>query len=393
MERSSNGTILTTHTGSLPRTPELLQLLVAKEGGLPYDHDRFEDTVRSEVARVVREQAGAGIQIVNDGEQGKASFVTYRLQRLSGFELVDTASLPPGSGLGMAEADDFPEFYASMWQWGAAGGRGAAPPPQTLCCTDSIGWSDFSEVERDIANLQAATEQVEAAEVAEVFMTAISPATYAPPNLHYQSEADYLDALADAMAREYAAIVEAGFVLQIDAPDLTTMFRLTHMTRSEHQAALAMRVAAINRAVRDLPPDRIRVHVCWGADEAPHHLDIPLHDIVGPLLELRPHGLAVPGANGRHSHEWAVWREVDLPDEKVLIPGVIDSTSNIIEHPDAVAERVERYARVVGPDRLIAGVDCGFGTVAQVGQVDPRITMAKLRSLADGAAIAAAAVW
>jgi 5-methyltetrahydropteroyltriglutamate--homocysteine methyltransferase len=387
MKRSDNGTILTTHTGSLPRRPELLEMLLAKEAHQPYDHALYETTVRREVDRVVREQTAAGIDIVNDGEQGKATFVTYRLQRLSGFELVDAAGAPPGDLGGMAEADEFPEFYAKMWQWGAGV---ADPPAQVLCCTGPVAWFDFSEVERDIDNLRAATAGVDAT---EVFMTAISPATYAPPNLHYPSEGEYLDALADAMSREYAAIVEAGFVLQIDAPDLTTMFRLTHMTRQEHQSALAMRVDAINRAVRGLPPDRIRVHVCWGADEAPHHLDIPLEEIVGALLQLQPHGLAVPGANGRHSHEWAVWKEVDLPDEKVLVPGVIDSTSNIIEHPEAVAERIVRYSQILGPQRVIAGVDCGFGTVGAVAQVDPKIVLAKLRSLTEGASIAAAEVW
>jgi 5-methyltetrahydropteroyltriglutamate--homocysteine methyltransferase len=389
MERSSPGRFLTTHTGSLPRPPMLLELLLAKESRQPYDQALFEETVGAEVDRVVHEQAAAGLDVINDGEQGKASFVSYRLQRLSGFELVDTGAVPSGPGGGMAEADDFPEFYARLWQWGAVN-PDAAPPPQTLCCTGPIGWEDFSEVERDIDNLRAATADTAAA---EVFMTAISPATYAPPNLHYDSEEAYLDALADAMAREYKAIVDAGFVLQVDAPDLTTMFRLTHMTALEHQAALALRVDAINRAVRDLPPDRVRVHVCWGADEAPHNLDIPLKDIVTPLLRLRPNGLAVPGANGRHSHEWQVWKDVTLADEKVLIPGVIDSTTNIIEHPEAVAERIVRYAETAGPERIIAGVDCGFGTVAQVGQVDARIVNAKLRSLAEGAAIAAGQVW
>ncbi len=389
MERSTAGRILTTHTGSLPRPRELLELLLKKEAYLPYDEAVFEDTVRVEVARAVREQAAVGLDVINDGEQSKASFVSYRLQRLSGFELVDVADVPGGAG-GMAEADDFPEFYARLWQWGGGNAQSDAPPTQTLCCTGPIGWANFSEVERDIENLRAATAEVA---TAEVFMTSISPATYAPPNLHYETEGAYLDALADAMRREYTAIVDAGFVLQIDAPDLTTMFRLAHMTHDDHQAALALRVDAINRAVRDLPPDRVRVHVCWGADEAPHNLDVPLNDIVARLLQLRPHGLAVPGANGRHSHEWRVWKDVSLPDDKVLVPGVIDSTTNIIEHPEAVAERIVRYASAVGPERIIAGVDCGFGTVAQVGQVDARVVTAKLRSLAEGAAIAAPQVW
>jgi 5-methyltetrahydropteroyltriglutamate--homocysteine methyltransferase len=383
MERSTSDRILTTHTGSLARRPELRDLLAAKEGGRPYDRERFEKLVETEVRRVVEEQVAAGLDIINDGEQGKSSFTSYRFQRLSGFELVDASSLPGGGLRGLVEADDFPEFFANLWQWTRA--TAEIPPNQVLACIGPIAWADFSEVETDIANLRAATEGLSAI---ECFMTSISPATYAPPNLHYPSENDYMDALADAMSREYKAIIEAGFILQIDAPDLTTLFRMAHITESEHHEAHVKRVAAINRAVAGLPADRIRVHACWGADEAPHNRDVPLRTVVHSLLQLTPQGLAVPGANGRHSHEWQVWEEVPLPDDKVLIPGVIDSTTNIIEHPEAVAERVQRYARIVGPERLIAGVDCGFGTAAQVGEVDPRVAMAKLRSLSEGAALA-----
>jgi 5-methyltetrahydropteroyltriglutamate--homocysteine methyltransferase len=384
VKRSGKARILTTHTGSLPRSTDLQALLAEKEAGRPYDHDQFETLVGSEVRRVVDEQVRAGLDVINDGEQGKSSFVTYRLQRLSGFGLVELADTPTGAGGVLAEADEFPEFFANLWQWSAAAAPGLSPQRQTLCCTGPIGWADFLEVERDITNLKAATADGSAV---EVFMTAISPTTYAPPNLHYPSEEEYLDALAGAMAREYEAIVDAGFILQIDAPDLTTMFRLTRITEEEHQRSLNLRIDAINRAVRGLPQDRIRVHACWGADEAPHNRDVPLNNIVDSLLRLSPNGLAIPGANGRHSHEWRVWQDVRLPDEKVLIPGVIDSTTNIIEHPEAVAERILRYGTVVNPEQLIAGVDCGFGTVAWVGQVDPRIAMAKLRSLAEGAAL------
>jgi 5-methyltetrahydropteroyltriglutamate--homocysteine methyltransferase len=383
LEHSTSDRILTTHTGSLARRPELRDLLAAKEAHRPYDRKRFDQLVEAEVRRVVEEQLAVGLDIINDGEQGKSSFTSYRFQRLSGFDLVDASTLPGGEVGGLVEAEDFPEFFTNLWQWIPA--RGEIPAHQVLACTGSIGWSDFSEVETDIANLRAATDGLPGV---ECFMTSISPATYAPPNLHYPSEDAYLDALADAMSREYKAIIDAGFILQIDAPDLTTLFRMTHISESEHHEAHVKRVAAINRAVADLPADRIRVHACWGADEAPHHRDVPLRDLVHSLLQLRPQGLQVPGANGRHSHEWRVWEEVSLPDDKVLIPGVIDSTTNIIEHPEAVAERVHRYARVVGPERLIAGVDCGFGTSAQVGEVDARVAMAKLRTLAEGAALA-----
>jgi len=248
-----------------------------------------------------------------------------------------------------------------------------------------VEWTNFSEVERDIANLKAAADEADAE---SVFMTAISPGTYAPLNLHYSSEEEYLTALADAMSREYAAILDAGFNLQIDAPDLTTEYRLRSITIEEHLAQMDLAIDAINHATRDLPTDRIRVHVCWGADEGPHHRDIPLKEIVDRLLRLRPAGLSIPGANGRHSHEWQVWGDVKLPEGKFLAPGVIDSTTNIIEHPEAVADRLLNYASVVEVDSLMASIDCGYA----YNQVAPTIIWAKMHALAEGAALASARV-
>ena len=392
--RRSDRAILTTHTGSLPRADRLRALVVAREQRRPYDADRFEAVVRDEVSRVVRAQIDTGLDVVNDGEQSRASFHRYRFDRLSGFEFVDHPANPRYGRPDMREAQDFPEFY-ERWgrQWRVDADDGAERPTGTLCCTGPVGWKDFSETERDIANLleAAAVAPARGGTDGELFMTSISPATYAPPDLHYGSQIEYLDALADAMAVEYRAIVEAGILLQIDAPDLTTVYRLADLSIKEYTEITERSVEAINRATRDLPADRVRVHACWGADEAPHHRDVPLRDIVAMLLRLRPQGLAVPGANGRHCHEWRVWADVRLPDDKVLIPGVIDSTTNIIEHPEAVAERISRYEQVVGRPNLIAGVDCGFGTVANVHQVDERIVWAKLRSLVEGARLASAA--
>jgi 5-methyltetrahydropteroyltriglutamate--homocysteine methyltransferase len=379
VKTSRPGRVLTTHTGSLPRSDELLELLLAKDQGRPYDEARFAHVVRERVDRAVRKQVETGIDIVNDGEQGKISFQTYRWKRLSGFERVGLERLP-SPPQPAREALDFPEFY-ERWNRDYRPARGDGPP-QVLACTGPIGWSDFGAVEADLALLAEATRDV-AAE--EVFMTAISPGTYAPVDLHYADETAYLDALADAMAREYEAIVAAGFLLQVDAPDLTTMYRLQDVTLEDYLRALELRVAAINRALARVPADRVRAHVCWGADEAPHHRDVPLTEIVGLLLQIRAGALVIPGANGRHAHEWQVWNHVSLRDEQVLVAGVIDSTSNIVEHPDAVAERIRRYAGVVGPERVIAGVDCGFGTVATVAQVDERVMWAKLASLVEGA--------
>jgi 5-methyltetrahydropteroyltriglutamate--homocysteine methyltransferase len=386
--KRSTDRILTTHSGSLPRSSELLQLLAERDAGAPFDAATFERTAAAAVSDAVDRQLEAGLDVINDGEQSKASFQSYRYQRLAGFELVDAAGAGLPTRFLPAEARQFPEFY-ERWQrqWFPAGEESETRPAgaTTLCCTGPVTWSDFSEVERDIANLQKATAGKQAA---EVFMTAISPATYAPANLHYSSEVEYLDAMADAMAREYEAIVEAGFLLQIDAPDLTTMYRLLEIDLDEFLPKAELWVAAINRSVRNIPRDRVRVHVCWGADEAPRSRDVELADLVHVLLRLEPAGLSLAGANGRHAHEWNVWQKVPLPDGKVLVPGVVDSTTNIIEHPETVAQRIVQYAGVVGRENLVAGVDCGFGTVAGVVQVDERVAWAKLRSLAEGAALA-----
>jgi|KBSSwiStaDraftv2_1062776.scaffolds.fasta_scaffold08536_2 5-methyltetrahydropteroyltriglutamate--homocysteine methyltransferase len=385
MNRSSQ-CILTTHTGSLPRPLSLVELLFAKDAGRVYDPVELDREIKAAVAEAVRKQTEAGVAVINDGEQGKTNFYVYRYQRLSGFELQPA----PAGGPPMAsEAADFPEFY-QHWLSGGRIRHHQPPASHQLCCTAPVGWKDFSDVERDIANLKAATAGVTPA---EVFMSAISPATYAPRNLHYKTEEDYYAALADAMRREYKAIVDAGFVLQIDAPDLTTYYRMAYVTVEEHLKHMGLCVDAINHAVRDLPAERIRVHVCWGADEAPHHRDIPLKEILPELLRLKPQGMTIPGANGRHSHEWKVWKDVKLPEGKVIIPGVIDSTTNIIEHPEAVAERILNYASVLGRENVIAGVDCGFDTVADMGQVDGKIVWEKLKSLAAGAAIASQALW
>lgn len=382
MKRSEKE-ILTTHTGSLPRAPELMNALAKNEGGEPVDQAELNRSIRSAVQEAVRRQVECGISVVNDGEQGKSNFSSYHYHRLTGFSHMPAA---PSTKIHpcQAEAVDFPDFFLHRWAaiMGIAGKF--KTPTEELCCTSAIGWKDFSEVERDIANLKEATRNLD---IADVFVTAISPGTYLPRNTHYKADEDYLHAMADTMAREYEAIVNAGFVLQIDAPDLTVYYRTEEVTVEQHLAYMAVRVDMINHATRRLPPEMVRVHACWGADEAPHHRDIPLKTIVGELMRLKPSGLMVPGANGRHAHEWKVWETVKLPADKVIVPGVIDSTTNIIEHPEAVAERILNYAGVLGRERIIAGVDCGLAYI-----VDPPIVWAKLRALSDGAALATKAL-
>jgi 5-methyltetrahydropteroyltriglutamate--homocysteine methyltransferase len=374
--KRSHERILTTHTGSLARPPELLQMLLAREEGQPVDSSVFDATVRRAVTETVQRQVETGLDIVNDGEQSKISFATYVRERLHGFGGADE---PRPTSL---EAREFPEYAARR-----------AFPYRRPACNAPIAWKDFAAVETDIANLKAATAGLP---VQEVFMPAVSPGTLANffPNRYYPTREAYLEAISEVMQREYEAIVQAGFLLQLDCPDLalrSTWF--PDLSMPEFRTVVAQNVEALNAATRDIPAEHVRVHVCWGAGEAPRNHDVPLRDIVDVLLKARPAALSIMGANGRHEHEWKVWQDVPLPEGKVLIPGVIDSTTNIIEHPEVVADRLIRYANVLGRENIIAGVDCGFGTNARTDQVDARIAWAKLRALVEGAALATRTLW
>jgi 5-methyltetrahydropteroyltriglutamate--homocysteine methyltransferase len=368
--------IVTTHTGSLARPPQLLQMLLARDEGQAVDPEVFDATVRQAVTQTVQRQVEIGLTVINDGEQSKISFATYIRERLHGFGGADE---PRPVSL---EAREFPEYAARR-----------ATPYRRPACNAPVAWKDFSAVEKDIANLQAATAGLQ---VEEAFLTAVSPGTIVNffPNCYYPTREAYLEAVAEVMQREYEAIVQAGFLLQLDCPDLalrSTWF--PDLSIPEFRTIVAHNVEALNHATRDIPAERMRMHVCWGAGETPRNHDVPLRDIVDELLKARPAGLSLMGANGRHEHEWKVWQEVRLPDGKILIPGVIDSTTNIIEHPEVVAERLVRYASVLGRENVIAGVDCGFGTNARTDQVDPKIAWAKLRALVEGAELATREIW
>jgi 5-methyltetrahydropteroyltriglutamate--homocysteine methyltransferase len=368
--------ILTTHTGSLARPPELLQMLLTREEGQPVDPRVLDAAVRRAVAEKVKRQVEIGLAIVNDGEQSKISFATYIRERLHGFGGAHEAR--PVS----LEAREFPAYAARR-----------ANPYRRPACNAPIAWKDFSAVEKDIENLKAATAGGPAE---EVFMTAVSPGTIANffPNRYYPTREAYLAAVSEVMQREYEAIVQAGFLLQLDCPDLalrSTWF--PDLSIPEFRTVVAQNIEALNTATSNIPAEHVRMHVCWGAGETPRNHDVPLQDIVDVLLTARPAALSIMGANGRHEHEWKVWRDVPLPAGKVLIPGVIDSTTNIIEHPEVVAERIVRYANILGRENVIAGVDCGFGTNAQTDQVDSEVAWAKLRALVEGAELATKALW
>jgi 5-methyltetrahydropteroyltriglutamate--homocysteine methyltransferase len=378
--KRSTDRILTTHTGSLPRPKDLLRLLQDREEGRPTTEATLVSRTRAAVLDAVQKQREIGLSVVNDGEQGRADYTIYVKDRLTGFA-GESSSWPN------PDAEEFPEWTEMARQF--------APPFQKRpACTGPVAWKDWPAVERDIQNLEDAAA---AAGADEVFMTSPSPGQIGRflQNRYYPNDEKYLYTLADVMKREYKAIVDAGFILQIDCPDLAlgrhTQF--ANLTLREFRDIAAMHVEVLNYAVAELPADRMRIHVCWASTGGPHHRDVPLRDIVDIVVQARPIGLVIAGANPRHEHEWKVWKDVKLPAGKVLVAGVIDSTTNFIEHPELVAERIERYASVVGRENVIAGVDCGFGTFAGRVQVDTNIVWHKLRALVEGAVLASRALW
>jgi 5-methyltetrahydropteroyltriglutamate--homocysteine methyltransferase len=379
MQRSTDR-ILTTHTGSLPRPPRVVELLLAEQNSPGAEAAELAGAVREAVAEAARKQVACGLDVINDGEQGRTDYTTHVKDRLAGF---DGPSSPP---LGTGEPD-FPELSAMLAYF-------ASPFQHRPACSGPVAWKDFAAVEADIARSRSATA---AAGAKEAFMTSPSPGQIARylKNQHYPSDEAYLYALADVMAREYRAIVDAGFVLQLDCPDLALSRHMVfaHLSLAEFREVITTHVAALNHAVRDIPPERMRMHICWASTQGPHHKDVPLKDIVDIVLMGRPQAVSFPGANPRHGHEWKVWRDVKLPDGKIIIPGVIDSTSNFVEHPELVADRIVQYARVVGRENVIAGVDCGFGTFAGRLQVDSKIVWMKLAALAEGARLASKELW
>lgn len=372
--------IRTTHTGSLPRPDDLVDLLYAEERGETENRAALDERIRSAVAEVTAQQRESGVEIINDGEMGKVGYSTYITARLTGYESrVHVPRAPRG------DAADFPRYAA----WNARQQAGSYSIKR-YACTAPVRYVGQADLQRDIDNLKAA---LEGTGQSTAFMTAASPGVIAhfQPNQFYANTEEYILALAEAMREEYEAIVNAGFILQLDCPDFTGL--ASPVAPGTKPPDLGMRVAALNHAVANIPPERMRLHLCWGNYEGPHHHDVPLKEIIRDVLEARPAGLSFEGANPRHEHEWNVFEDVRLPESKVMIPGVLDSTTNYIEHPELVAQRLIRYARLVGRERVIAGSDCGFGTFAGTPNVHADIVYAKLASMAEGARMASVALW
>ncbi|HYH12442.1 MAG TPA: cobalamin-independent methionine synthase II family protein [Thermomicrobiales bacterium] len=375
MQRSTER-ILVTHTGSLPRSPELTAALAQRDRGEQVNGD-LPAMIREGVRDIVARQVEAGITVVNDGEASKIRYATYVKERLDGFGGQSESHEPD------PYAEEFPDFAKSR-----SGSPGEARP----ACIGPIAYRDMDAVHADIANLRAAVRNVE---VDDVFMTAASPGIIAGSleNRYYPSDEAYLYALADVMKTEYDEIHRAGFVLQLDCPDLTSRRHLHGESLEEYRRRVQVHIDALNHATRDIPGEAMRLHVCWGNEEAPHVHDVALGDIIDLLFEARPSALSFEAANPRHAHEWVLFEEIALPDNKVLIPGVVDSTTNYVEHPELVAQRIVRYAQLVGRENVIAGSDCGFATLATAPTVYPTVTWAKLRALADGARRASEQLW
>ena len=376
---TSNERILTTHVGSLPRSKVVTDTVFGQEKGeIIADADAI---IRQAVDDVVAKQVATGVDIVSDGEMSKISYATYIKDRITGFD-GDSEREPP------SDLEEFPGFLQRQAQ------SGGTPTYRRPCCVGEIKLKDMVPVNTDVDNMLAAIKRHEPT---EGFMNAASPGVIAlfQPNRHYSTPEAYLAALADAMAHEYRAIVDAGLVLQLDSPDLGLGRHMLFKDKSddEYRQLAATHVDALNHALDGIPKDRVRLHVCWGNYEGPHHHDAPMEMVLPIALRADVGALLFESSNPRHAHEWEVFANADLPDDLILIPGVLDSTTNFVEHPKLVAERICRFADIVGRERVIAGTDCGFSTFAGFGAVDENIVYAKLKSMAQGAAIASARLW
>lgn len=382
MNRSEDR-ILTTHTGSLPRPAELTEMVFARQEGKQVDPERFRAAVSEATADIVRRQREIGVDIVSDGEMSKPGFVNYIGQRLTGFGGV-------GDPWTLADMDDLPKLVGALY--GGPGGTHINMPR----CEGEVRYDGHALVAEDIAQLHAALGDA----AGEAFIPSASPGciAMAAQNVHYPDYETYVGAVAEAMREEYKAIVEAGFVLQLDCPDIP-MMRHTRAWMSEYFEQIGLKryveiqLDALETSVAGLPKDRIRMHLCWGNYAGPHTMDVPLEDVLEPALAASPTAVSFEGANPRHEHEWETLASMTIPDDKILAPGVIDTKTNVVEHPRLVAQRIERYADIVGRERVMPGTDCGFATFVGFGLVEDEVVWLKLAALVEGAAIASERLW
>lgn len=379
--RTSVDRILTTHVGSLPRSKAVTDVVFARERGEPLDEVAARAVIRGAVADVVARQRAAGVDVVSDGEMSKISYATYIKDRITGFD-GDSPRQPP------RDLEDFPAYLRRQ------ASSGGTPTYRRPCCVGEIRVKDAAPLAEDLAAFKSALAQHPAV---EGFMNSASPGVISlfQANHYYPDHQSYLEALGEAMRPEYEAIVGAGLILQLDSPDLGLGRHMIFKDRSDedYQRLARMHVEVLNHATRNIPPERMRLHVCWGNYEGPHHRDAPMEIVLPIALAARPQALLFEAANPRHAHEWVVFRDSGIPEDKILIPGVLDSTTNFIEHPRLVAERLCQFADIVGRDRIMAGTDCGFSTFAGFGAVDEDIVFAKLAAMAEGAQIATARLW
>jgi 5-methyltetrahydropteroyltriglutamate--homocysteine methyltransferase len=392
--KHSTGRILTTHTGSLPRPGDLVAMLNAKELGEPYDRAAFAVRVKRAIDEIVRQQAETGIDIVGDGEHSKFNWMAYARARLDGLAEIDSPVRFRGA---TRDSIEFAGAYEDLKvmhtaRSGALVAKRTARP-RALVCSGAIRYVGQDELAADIANLKASLQGVD---TEEAFMTAISPSNLELyyENRHYATDEEYLEALAEAMRVEYLAITGAGFVLQIDDPRMATHYnRQVDASIEDCRTFIELRVEALNHALRGIPLDRVRFHTCYSINIAPRVHDFELKHFVDLMLKVRAGAFVIEAANPRHEHEWAIWREVKLPDDRLLIPGMVSHCVHLVEHPELVAQRIERFAGVVGRERVIAGTDCGFGTSGAGDEVHPDVAWAKLRALVEGARIASRRLW
>lgn len=379
--RTSTDRILTTHVGSLPRSKAVTDLVFAKEHGKPVNENEFHETIKAAVEAVVARQKDAGVDVVSDGEMSKISYSTYIKDRITGFA-GDSPRNPP------ADLEDFPGYLTKI------ANSGGTPTYSRPCCVSDIEVKSMLPLEKDVEHFQLAIDKHQPT---DAFMNAASPGVIALflPNKHYKTQDEYLEALAEAMRPEYEAIVEAGFILQLDSPDIGLGKHMMFKDKSEEEYVrlASQHIEMLNHALRNIPSEKVRMHVCFGNYEGPHHHDASMEVVLPIALKANVQGLLFETSNPRHAHEWVIFRDAVIPDDKILIPGVIDSTTNFIEHPELVAQRIEQFANIVGKERVMAGSDCGFSTFAGYGNVDEDIVYAKLKAMAEGAAIASQRLW